>query len=97
MHYRLVIYVGKLLNSFGKKIWKNGTLKMQSGHLTAYCITETVKKRLKTLKYVVHNGLQPVLLCWQVPQTPVTPLPSDIIPKEEFEKARTKASTDIDR
>lgn len=33
----------------------------------------------------------------EVPQTPVTPIASDIIPKEEFEKARTKASTDIDR
>ena len=29
--------------------------------------------------------------------TPVTPIASGIIPNEDFEKARTKVSTDVDR
>ena len=29
--------------------------------------------------------------------TPVTPVTSGNLPQEEFEKARTKASTDVDR
>ena len=49
---RLATCVEKVLSSFGKKIWKNGTSRMQSGHPKVYCITETVERRPKILKYV---------------------------------------------